>query len=469
VARRPSWPVTVGAVGGLLVLAAVAVTAVGDLGVRPAATGVTDQDTAVPDRDAAADPTSTTPAAEPSCSEGTDCFAWAVPVDGGERPTTGVGEDVVAVVDGDDLVARDLDDGALRWRRPLGDTTHTTDTARPAGTTHPADATDLSLAGDLVLHLAGDELVARELRDGAERWRTGRVGLADLADAGAYGDVLLVAGPGGRGSVGDGPAPDRVAGLDPRSGEVRWRQDGSDPALHGDGVVLTDAVGAVRDLRPSGTTRWQRDDLARPDLPVSTWVQGPVVRVDRGDGTAALLHTGTGDDLGISGWITDQDGERALVHDGTRRQLHLVDGSGEVAWSVAEPTVDPDDDVCTATLARDGAITVRTCSGRVIALDPGDGAVRSDEPMVTDATAGGGWFHELGPFRVGHGAPTRAGSGQEPTVGLLVRDAEDREVARFPEDTWPVPRRELDGAWTYDLDGVVLFRHRDWLVALRAP
>jgi hypothetical protein len=54
-------------------------------------------------------------------------------------------------------------------------------------------------------------------------------------------------------------------------------------------------------------------------------------------------------------------------------------------------------------------------------------------------------------------------------VGLLVRDAEDREVARFPEDTWPVPRRELDGAWTYDLDGVVLFRHRDWLVALRAP
>ncbi|MEJ7761505.1 MAG: PQQ-binding-like beta-propeller repeat protein [Thermomicrobiales bacterium] len=148
----------------------------------------------------------------------------------------------VLVNDAGSLVALDLSNGAEEWRTALGE-------VAMFGSAMLAPA---AVEGMVVIG-AGDVLHLADLADGQIRWSV------DLGDAvsspAAISDGLVVVGT----DFGE------VIGLDPATGTETWRYDAGDtvagqPAIAGDTVVVTSLQGAITGLdAATGTERWEHD------------------------------------------------------------------------------------------------------------------------------------------------------------------------------------------------------------------
>lgn len=398
-------------------------------------------------RDAPAPTTAT-----PLCTAAPGCFAWIVELDAGADLGAVATDDLVLTYAARHLHAYRLEDGSLAWSALLDPPEATR--AAASGLRHTSW---VRAADDLVLHLDGAELVARDATDGSLRWWTAEVEVSELEGAAIVDGRLLVSGP-----TRDDPVDRRsVVGIDPGNGEVVWRWNGViGAAVADDAAYLVDAERRAVRVDPGGEIVWRTAAL---DSSGGVWLRpaGPVVAIvgpagsdlfGREDGAAIAEHGGQP--------ITHDDDAAALVkvdEQDDDATLQLVTAE-EVAWEV--PLLDD--------VSRDGCwwervsltdreVEVELCGGGRVTYDRRDGReLARTEPRRDEV-----WRPSVGPYTL-----TTSGRLRSETV---VHDrATGAEVARLPGRVLPIYRFDGDRAST-DLGGIVVLQGRGWLVALRLP
>lgn len=457
------------AAAAALVAVAVVLAVAGDGRIgRDGGDGVGDLDVATPDEDTLedlepAEPPEPETVDEPTCvPDGLGCFLWARQVDTGG---TGTAEHRGIVPVGDlvlahdrraaTLTALDLRDGTEVW---AVDATH--------GST---GETALTTDGTLVLHSDDEELVARDLATGRERWRSAQLGLSVPAELqlDAAGDVLVVAAEQRRTSVDDVLAPGRVAlALDPATGALLWHERGQDTALVGEGaVVVVTPDGNVRVHEPTGEVRWEGSSDIDAE---AAGVDGAVLSLHDPDGAMELWWLSDGDRLEFQARVIASTDERTLLEvfeerddDGWPRreptgEYVLLDADGEERWRTQLPTDAP----CVPDASfGDERVELDTCEGGTVVLDDASGTVlATQDPPATSASRDRGRTPR---FEIGaYALDWPDGDGD-----LVLADADHAEVARFPQRTevltWPGMEPRVD-------EDVLLFHDGSWLVALDA-
>lgn len=455
-----------------LVAVAVVLAVAGDGRIgRDGGDGVGDLDVAAPDEGTLedlepAEPPEPETVDEPTCvPEGLDCFLWAHQVDTGgpgaaeHRGIVPVG-DLVLAHDrrAATLTALDLRDGTEVWSV---DATH--------GST---GETPLTTDGTLVLHADDEELVARDLATGRERWRSEQLGRSVPVELqlDAAGDVLVVAAEQRRTSVDDVLAPGRVVlALDPATGALLWHERGQDTALGGEGaVVVVTPEGEVRVREPTGEVRWEASSGIDAE---AAGVDGAVLSLLDADGAMELWWLSDGDRLEFQARVTASTDEHTLLEVFEERddddgwpwreptgEYVLLDADGEERWRTQLPTDAPC--VQDASFGEE-RIELDTCEGGTVVLDDASGAVlATQDPPAASAsrdrrrTPG----FEIGAYVLDWPESDREGD-------LVLTDADHAEVARFPRRTevltWPGMEPRVD-------EDVLLFHDGSWLVALDA-
>jgi outer membrane protein assembly factor BamB len=291
--------------------------------------------------------------------------AWRYPVVGGivggendERRRPVVDERAVYAGSRDGgLHALDLETGEPIWREELrGDLI-----AGPV------------LVGDLVLILDGSGVIARDARDGGLSWSLdlpGGVG-ADLATAD---ETVYV-------SAHDRGEPILLA-LDATDGEQLWQEavevvivTGEEMVLSEELVLLSNADEVVAFARDDGDEVWRYTIANQTYHPPATG-EGVVIVVDR-EGLIIALDDETGEEL----WSIDSQefiGDAALVGEElayvpTGGGLLAVDlESGEVAWTVAPEVASS---FYAPVALDDGTLYAADTVGHLFALDPESGDV----------------------------------------------------------------------------------------------
>lgn len=330
------------------------------------------------------------------------CARWsldAVAGDGRDDPVTRIGDDVILARADGSLERRSRHDGRRRWNAELGTTrpgpAHEGDvlvaiddrdlalldaaTGRPHWRVPVADASPplrgthrmirhLGLTSDTAYSVIDNRLVAFDRDTGEVRWRWAdqHVLSAGVADGAPY--VLPV---------------DGVIGLDPGTGERRWRvpQITFDHRLHrlvGAHLVVGDATGRLTAIDPaSGAVRWGRDlpgGARAHEVLVSP--QGLLVDLDRAG--YALVDPASGDRIATHGAVQANRWEVLAVSPTVaivRRQpgapvvLGVDVATSRVRWETPLGAA-----VTQASILRD-EVRVTTTDG-VFGLDPRDGDVR---------------------------------------------------------------------------------------------
>lgn len=387
---------------------------------------------------------------EPTCTRTGDraCFLWTAEVDGAGFSVATVTRDLLVTQDAylREIVARDLDDGTVAWSVELG-----------GGGGRPG--APVLTAGDLVLSVEGEDLVARELATGVERWRTGELGRLLPWQAHRAADELVVVG-------GDVRAPESdtdlghavVAGLDAGTGQVSWQQSGTSASLAAGGVtVVTTADGQLAAYAPTGERRWRTAEASEGRGPAA-WAHGHAISVYEEDtGVSELHRLSDGAPLGYDGYPLASEDEHTLV------QLHgspdldgiivLLDAEGE-AWRSEGGYL------CVAA-ARFTSATVEltTCGQGEVSLDRTDGAVL--ERTFGDGSLGS-VGERIGPYEL---VPTEA-DGLTRDV-LVVHAGTGTELARMPPDTWPIWPQGVTSS--PEFGDVVVLQSHGWLTALPLP
>lgn len=371
--------------------------------------------------------------AEPTCDDGTACFAWRASSAwwaGAPPPTLGgslvlvaelaalaelhdePGDVEVLEAGGLHLVtAHDLNTGAVLWRVRL--TLHndpgSAQAARPVVT------------DELVLLLAaGGQPVAVDLDDGREQWRLARDGFARITGATSTSDSVLVA----LATEARGGAPELALALDAVDGSERWAQPAARAVVVGSLVALVDEEGRVRGLDPAtGEPQWETVHGRAPGLAVGI---GPWVLL--GDRVSlSLLDAADGEVL--ERW--SGPAVPGVWRDGTQRavllladdELHHLDDRGR-RWVTAL-----DEPCCLGAQVDAQSVVIGVEDGSLLRLARDDGRVVARRevrlPAGVDAT------HS---FAAGHRFVARGGGEairvHDPIAGDL--------VARLPQETVPL-------------------------------
>jgi hypothetical protein len=416
---------------------------------------VRDAAVAAPDRDAVAAlaersaPGGTPVVDEPRCLTVHDCFAWVAEVpSASDWPPAIVAHGVVVTATGGLLQAHDLDDGTVAWRARI-------DVARPR---HQGF---LVPAGELLLHLDTDgALIARDLDDGQVRWTNAELGVFSLAAARADGDVLRVAYETHHRSAWAGLPPGSVGTLDAASGASLWQLDGVAPMLTRDGAVITTDEGGLRAVGRDGEPRWETGPVYDPATG-GAWSVGPLVAVHDGLTPAPdLYRVSDGSRVEeLRGDVLSHDDDAALIlaRPPDPPGLHLWEDD-RIAWTVS---FEPGSCCCEVLLDAD-AVEIDGCDGSRIRYARDDG--RELLRTFGDRDELPWWGPAIWPYTF-EPSERRAGLGD-----VVVRDLRTGdEAARLPPDTWPVPVLRDAGAWKHHVDGLILLRGPDWLVAMHLP
>jgi outer membrane protein assembly factor BamB len=385
----------------------------------------------------------------PTCGDGTeDCFLWVAGLDDATSDVVVGGRWVVEQA-GETIAARRRHDGAVAWRLRVRDAV--------AGT--------LVVTEDLLLHRVGDALVGRTLVGGGARWRValGDVAAVEVHDGGEA--LVVVAELPPTSDSGDPGLRGVAAGIDARTGAVRWREEGRRAALAADGVAIVTAEdGHVVAIEPDGRVRWRVDAGLERARDGHALAFGHAVYVFPGGGHAPGLRAlASGDPLEVTGGgVVSDDRHTLLVRSvGDMIEHVLVDEDGEIWRSQSlsftgcygAARLEPD------------VVVIETCDGARLALDRADGSEVSRTPAPTArpyAPEDGfavGW---IGPYQLRDTDPLG-------DVGdlLVVDTRDDADLARFPPGTRPVTADARDRPVVHD--GVVVFRGSDWLAALEVP
>lgn len=300
------------------------------------------------------------------------CVRWEAPHD----PDASLGPRIAGIlteVSEDGLVLRDTGTGVVRWRRP--------DLVEVRVQAH-AD-------GVVVIVSADGRARGLDLDDGSDRWTM------DGASVGVPGTT-----PGGHVVLGlgsaDGPVR-RLAGVDPRTGEVAWEWappwDGTlrtaRPALGGDVIVVMGPGEVAAIDGGDGATRWHVETLADgyPTVEPPGHVTVQQLGAEPTSGlwvhdadTGEVVHRTEADT--ITGLVV-VDGA-VVTHRPVEQEVRAVDlVTGEVLWTRAHDghdglagAADPAD-TATAVVLRDEA------AGTVTRLAPRSGDVlwEADVPL----------------------------------------------------------------------------------------
>lgn len=435
--------------GGLVDRRATGSTAVQDLAVAPPDPSALQR----VDRRAPPEPPSVT---APTCRQerGDGCFLWVAEAAGHGFDTATASDGLILTGNsfGGRLHARDVTDGRVVWSVVLD--------VGPGGGT-------LLTAGDLLLHAEAGGLTGRELATGRQRWQTDRLGYVVLHDVHLGDGVLVVAGSDPRASgETDGPPVSVAAGLDPATGELRWREGADDVSLGAGGTaVLVDGT-ELRAHGPDGTTRWHHEEIVPRDG--GAWASGHAVHLYDAHGRSQLHRLRDGEPLGIDGHVIASDEDHSFV------ELTISDVEGRYVGQGIHALLDADGVVwdttgsgwsgCTNGVElTETTVDVTTCAGERVVLDLADGTLlRGETPEDRARTAGDRGADGL-PYAVDHELNPDGTAGDVVIYDL----AEGTELARLPPDSEQV----VDGErwWDLDLGGVVAWRSRGWLVALPVP
>lgn len=226
-------------------------------------------------------------------------------------------------------------EGQRQWKRELEQSPHRIDTVVPT-----ADG------GLLLLSLGGRELVVLEAASGQRRWSqdTGPESRY-LHSATVVGSLLLVALQGSTHGYDDGPAPQTVRAHDLDTGEVVWERSADAALLGGGAVVLLDE--ALQGLDPdTGETRWRNDTVWSPPEPDPDEMFGPTNTV----------RLAGGDLLVVDGRASVAADGITLLDVATGEPVHH--GDGRVEWT-AHP----------AAVSGPTRVVVREPSGDLVARD----------------------------------------------------------------------------------------------------
>lgn len=371
------------AIAGVLAVAVVTTLAVPRVDLPSfGGSGIEDDGIALPTEAVASDPPSTRPVGPQTvrCSRGRvpadDCVQWRVEAPA-EAPAAIVlpDTDVLLGRESDGLVARDPEDGEVRWRRPPGE-----------GPVFPVMQTDEAL---IVIGREG-RVRALDLLDGTERWS--RDGARPISYGPPTSGAVLPVATGGQG----GEGPTGVLTLDPRDGTPLWRWS---PPWAGPVSSLTSIADAVLvaggghlarlDAR-TGAVTWTvetvDDAIVRHHPPgiVSTRRFAP----DAADGPSLLLHLeATGERLAElpvdnpAGLVVA--GDVVAVHRPREGEVHGYDAyRGERRW--------------TWPLGGGGALGTpigEHATDRIVAMAPDAGVVSRIDPATGDPV----WQTELPP------------------------------------------------------------------------
>lgn len=209
----------------------------------------------------------------------TGAVVWRTAADGHDQPQAlAVRGDTVISFGYDDVVASNISDGKQRWRSAL---------RAPLGPAMVPLRDSVRLAPDLaaaVLAVDGNALVSLATATGAENWRHEGGGALSFAGTGA---ALVVA---------DGKT---TAGLDPRTGAVRWSHADGGRAVAPIDVRAALVVGndARAVVWSDGSMLGSAPTKAGPELRVLSARNGRAVF---GDTTHATLATLDGDKLTLA-------------------------------------------------------------------------------------------------------------------------------------------------------------------------
>jgi outer membrane protein assembly factor BamB len=390
---------------------------------------------------------------EPTCTRTGDraCFLWTTEVDGAGFSVATVAGDVLITQDAylREIVARDLADGTVAWSVDL------------AGGGRPRAG--LLSARELVLHVEGEDLVARELATGAERWRTGELGRLLPWQAHPTADQLVVVGEDVGALESESDLGQAVAsGLDPGTGELSWQRSGTSASLAAGGVtVVTTADDHLAAYTPTGELLWRAEEPSEAGAP-GAWAHGHVISVyDEDTGVSELHRLSDGAPLGFDGYPVATDDQHTLVQlhgsvevDGT---IVLLDGAGE-AWRI--DGADWSDCVAGAGFTA-ATVELTTCRRGQVTLDRADGSVL-ERRFGDETPTSVGYVERVGPYEI---VPTEVDG---LTRDVLVAHAESgRELARLPPETWPVwPQEPTRRA---EFGDVVVLQSHGWLSALPLP
>ncbi|MEX1177969.1 MAG: PQQ-binding-like beta-propeller repeat protein [Nitriliruptor sp.] len=404
------------------------------------------------------------PLTEPRCLgvPGDRCLRWSlIAPEVATANITVVGDRWLTLGPPDDgIVARRLHDGEVLWSVEL-----------EAGTSRQQLTT-----GDLLITTGRDGISARSLEDGDLRWRADPpADDTDLFAARQVGDRLILAGFRSAPGPGSTGLPDGIlVGLDAATGEAAWQVATAGPASVGpDGTsVHLDEDGQLVALSVEGTRRWVVPAVD-PDANGGVYIVGRYAAVWQEDGNGEQLHRlRDGRPLGFMGMVLGTDGEHTLIGswppdlDAGDDQMNaevptyrLLDGEDEEVWRTSV------DDVCSgrADLQPD-RITIASCRGDILVLDPADGRViERSAPPFDDEMDGSSWSEPAGPYvlRGGHRAGAREAS-------VLIDTRDGTEVAHLPPDAHFLGR-ETDRGWGVDLGGVALIQHRAGIAAIDLP
>ncbi len=371
--------------------------------------------------------------AEPTCDDGSDCFAWRTSTSwwpGAPQPAYGgavllvvelaaladhrdtAGEHEVIRTGGLHLVsALDLGTGAVAWR------TRVTLSTDPGAGQVAAPV----VVGELVLMLTSDrELVALGRDDGRERWRLVQDGVTRILDATSMSRILLVALAT---DARDG-APELLLSVDPADGSERWAQRAGRAIVGGSVAAVIDQSGGVQGLEPStGEWQWEARDHRSPRLALAI---GPWVLV--GD-RAGLTLLNAADGSVVERWVGPRvpvvwrDGNRDVVLLVTGEVLHHLDQQGR-RW-----TTTLDEPCCLGAQVDEASVLVGLEDGTLLALARDDGQVVGRRGVRLPAGVGG--THSVA---AGHRFVAREGGEAIRVHDLITGDL----VARLPTETLPL-------------------------------
>lgn len=396
---------------------------------------------------------------EPLCVAVADCFAWRFEVSSPgmfPAPVAVTSSRVLVVHDDDAVRAHDLADGELLWERP--------------GFASSSAIIDGVLTTDeLAIALDHDHrLIALELADGSERWRSDPVPLREVWMRVDDGDQLRIAGTGDERSsdlrYGSGTFLNGVAAYDLATGEQRWAVSGLHVGLGIDGTVVADGD-VLRGIGRDGEVVWD-EALGEEATVQGVHVSGPLFETYAGHGEpAGLRRVADGAHVDVRGFVAASDADGAFGESwdtGSAPSGLWYVADGEVRWRRGVPDGYHG---CGSELDAT-AVVVRLCDGGTVRLSRDDGRElgRTDRVLGDRQDLVDGHGPPIGPYVVAAENPV------DWSGDLVVTDVRDgTEVARFPEGSHPVAVNTGSVWWSFDVDGLLLIATDRELVALAIP
>lgn len=302
---------------------------------------------------------------------------WSVVVDGLDATTTFFCGDRLVLSNERRMLALDREDGQCLWQ-------------------HEGPAQSAFLADANVVRLGADGTV--EIRDLETGELAHRVRLAPRVGGSAFGLYVGGSGVPPIGLVAEGR--DRLAAIDLRTGELRFRYTARSPGsfrlrragrlvlvVNGDGIV--DALDVV-----SGEVVWRHASAAKFCLtPVVSGSIAIALSGEPGRGEASLvgLDLATGEELysfalGAPAATAPQllDGRVILALAGARRGVLAAHDpeTGELQWVVSDPGVGMGGGI----VSTEGALYVNASTGKLTALDPATGETRFSRVLANPVT-----------------------------------------------------------------------------------